>query len=62
MIPTPDLVTHWSLVLSNYWVGIFASYCSVTKSGQTLRDPMNCSTSGFPVLYCLLELTQTHVH
>ena len=63
MIPTPDLVTHWSLVLSNYWVGIFASYCcSVTKSGQNLCDPMKCSMSGFPVLYCLLELTQTHVY
>ena len=25
-------------------------------------DPMNCSTSGFPVLHYLLEFTQTHVH
>ena len=25
-------------------------------------DPMNCSTSAFPVHYQLLELTQTHVH
>ena len=23
---------------------------------------MNCSTPGFPVLHCLLEFTQTHVH
>ena len=27
--------------------------CSVTKLCLTLKDPMNCSTSGFPVLHCL---------
>ena len=27
-----------------------------------LCDPMNCVTSGFPVLYCLLEFAQAHVH
>ena len=36
--------------------------CSVAKSCPTLRNPMNCSTPGFPVLHCLLELAQTHVH
>ena len=35
---------------------------SVAQSCLTLRDPMNCSTLGFPVLHCLLEFTQTHVH
>ena len=29
---------------------------------MTLWDPKDCSTSGFPVLHHLLELTQTHVH
>ena len=28
---------------------------------QTLCDPMDCSTLGFPVLHCLPELTPTHV-
>ena len=28
----------------------------------TLRDPMDCSTPGFPVHHQLPELTQTHVH
>ena len=28
---------------------------------KTLCNPMNCSTSGFPVLHHLLEFTQTHV-
>ena len=36
--------------------------CSVTQSCPTLHDPMDCSTPGFPVLHCLLELAQTHVH
>ena len=27
-----------------------------------LCDSMNCSTPGFPVLHCLLEFAQTHVH
>ena len=28
----------------------------------TLSDPMNCSTTGFPVQHQLLELIQTNVH
>ena len=36
--------------------------CSVAKSCLTLCDPMDCSTSGFPVLHQLPELAQTHVH
>ena len=35
---------------------------SVAQSCQTLGDPMDCSTPGFPVLYHLPELAQTHVH
>ena len=36
--------------------------CLATKTCLTLRDPMDCSTPGFPVLHCLLEFVQTHVH
>ena len=36
--------------------------CSVAQSCPTLCDPMDCSTSGFPVLHHLLEFAQTHVH
>ena len=35
---------------------------SVAQSSQTLCDPMDGSTPGFPVRHQLLELTQTHVH
>ena len=37
-------------------------FSSVAQLCLTLCDPMDCSTSGFPVHYQLLELTQTHVH
>ena len=36
--------------------------CSLAKSCQTLCDPMDCSTPGFPVLHSLLEFAQIHVH
>ena len=36
--------------------------CLVPKLCLTLRNPMDCSTPGFSVLHCLLELAQTHVH
>ena len=35
--------------------------CSVNKSCPTLCDPMDCCTSGFPVLYHLPEFAQTHI-
>jgi len=37
-------------------------WCLVTKMYPTLCDPVDCSTAGFPVLHCLLEFAQTHVH
>ena len=37
------------------------SVSSVTQSCLTLCSPMDCSMPGFPVLYQLLELAQTHV-
>ena len=36
--------------------------CSATQSYQTLCDPLDCSTLGFPVIHHLPELAQTHVH
>ena len=38
------------------------SCCLVTQSCPTLRNPMDCGTPGFPVLYCLPVFAQTHVH
>ena len=36
--------------------------CSVSKLCLIRCDPLDCSTPGFPVLLCLLEFAQTHVH
>ena len=37
-------------------------FSSVVQSCPTLCNPMDCSTTGFPVQHHLTELTQTHVH
>ena len=37
-------------------------FSSVAQSCLTLCDPMDYTTSGFPVLHHLPELAQTHVH
>ena len=39
-----------------------SQFSSVSQSCLTLCDPMDCSTTGFPVHYQLPELVQTHVH
>ena len=36
--------------------------CLVDKLCPTLCNPMDCRTPGFPVLHCLLEFAQIHVH
>ena len=36
--------------------------CSAVKLCPTICNPMDCSTSGFPVLHHLPEFAQTHVH
>ena len=53
------LFVCFSLAIWNVFVGC---YCSVTRLCLTLCDPMNCGTQGFPVLQCLQEFAQGHVH
>ena len=36
--------------------------CSVAQSCLSLCDLTDCSMPGFPVLHCLLEFAQIHVH
>ena len=38
------------------------SRMKVFSNESALCDPMDCSTSGFPVLHCLPEFAQTHIH
>ena len=49
---------HWEWSLSHWANSCF----SVAQLCPTLFDPMNCSTPGFPVIHCLPEFAQTHVH
>ena len=49
------LVSHFQCHLSSMPVSSAAQSC------PTLCDPMDCSTSGFPVHHQLLELAQTDV-
>ena len=41
---------------------IFFQFSSVAQLCLTLCDPMDCSTSGFPVHHQLPDLVQIHVH
>ena len=45
----------------SHW-GPSVQFSSIAQSCPTLCDPMDCSTSGFPVRHQLLEPAQTHVH
>ena len=44
------------------WESAPPCYCSVTKLCPTLWDPMDCSMPDFPVLHCLPDFAQIHVH
>ena len=41
---------------------MFDFLLAVSNLCLTLRNPMNCSMPGFPVLHYLSEFAQTHVH
>ena len=56
MISAPSLTTDFQNVLPAAAVVVQLLSCPI------LCDPMDCSTSGFPVLHYLLELAQTDVH
>ena len=54
-------LSDWACCTHNMWYAVVAR-CSVPQPCPTLCDPINCSSPGFPVLHCLLEFAQTHVH
>ena len=60
------LFTTWATVVDifyiNIYIVIYTYSCSVIKLCLTLCDPTNCSMPGLPVLLCLPEFAQTHVH
>ena len=71
--PSPTSHRHWqagdfytldpySSSSTIHWGIVAVVHCSVAQSCPTLRDPMACSTPGFPVLHYLPEFAQIHVH
>ena len=50
------LAQGWSLTQ------VSSGFSSVTQSGTTLCDPMDCSMPSLSVHHQLLEFTQTHIH
>ena len=53
----------WVIILNLAQITFSISCCcSVSHPCLTLCNRKDFSTSGFPVLYCLLEFAQTHVH
>ena len=43
-------------------ISLFVVVAVPLLSHIQLCDPMDCSKPSFPVLHCLLEFAQTHVH
>ena len=58
----PDCLIQTHCMRKRKSVSHWVCCCSITKSRLTLCNPMDCSTPGFPVIHCLLEFAQTHVH
>ena len=62
----PDIktaTTAYSWLRCTWYISAYSStFVVAVQSCQTLCKPMNYSTPGFPVLYHLPELAQTHVH
>ena len=58
-----SILFYWSLCLCYASPILFESLCcSAAQLCLTIRNPMDCSMPGFPVLHHLPELAQTHVH
>ena len=57
----PSLTLNF-LQLIFYLLGCSVPFSSVSQSCQTLCNPMDCSTPGFPVHHQFPELAQTQVH
>ena len=58
-IPVPQGSFLDRMTVTHHWAHFV---CSAAQSCPTLRDAMDCSTPGFPVLHYLPEFAQTLVH
>ena len=59
----PLLFTYWlfNFRLVDFFLPQFSVVAQLLSCVDSL-NPMDCSTPGFPVLHCLTEFAQTHVH
>ena len=65
MFNNPFLYSVWTVVKPRVTFSFQTWYCfccSVSKLCLILCHPMDCNTLDFPVLHCLLEFAQIHVH
>ena len=51
----------WWLGMVVGWIDLCCCF-SIAQSCSTLCNPRDCSLPGSPVLHCLLEFVQVHVH
>ena len=60
------LIKIWKSDVTHTWKTLifttFCCYSSVTQSCPTRCNPMDCSMPRFPVLRCLPEFAQIHIH
>ena len=61
MVLHPEWAPGLSMFLRNFTI-LCAGIPLAPQFCPTLCNPMDCSTPGFPVLHCLPEFAQTHVH
>ena len=54
-------ISATELLVWSLWHLVFCCCCSVAQLSLVLRNPMDCSTTGFPNLHHLPELAQAHV-
>ena len=69
MIDQRFFLSNYGFSICKYMIFIKFLKCTliqkiviIVQLCPTLCDPMNCSISGFPVLFYLPEFAQTHVH
>ena len=60
--PTSPALQAGSLLPEPPGKSEYSECCSVAQSCPTLCDPVDCSTSGFPVHHQFPDLAQSHVH
>ena len=62
LVDINPLVSKWIRLETHHPLSQLRKHLDKFRFVATLCNPMNCSIPGFPVLHCLPESAQTHVH